>query len=172
MPYHSNRHRYTLALAYTYTHTHTHARIHTPTYTHTHVEETHHNNTKTIHPPTVNKQYKPATPEPPQHQPYRHPQNFYLIPRPKPLPSNQSLYHSTKASVSYSLPPAHRTAPLLYAAALKPAQHRSCIGTLYQEQNNPNNPNIISKNLKHHRHVSNQDTTTNRHTGVHEYLLY
>lgn len=122
----------------TRTPTHGYIRTHTPTYTHTHVEETHHNNTKTIHLPTVNKQYKPATPEPPQHQPYRHPQNFYLIPRPKPVTSNQSLYHSTKASVSYSLPPAHRTAPFLYAAACKPAQHRSCIGTLYQEQNNKN----------------------------------
>lgn len=66
---------------------------------------------------------------------------------------HQSLYHSTKASVSYSLPPAHRTAPILYAAASKPAQHRSCIGTLHQEQNSQNTTNKItnttSKNLKH-----------------------
>lgn len=169
-----------------YTHEHVHARRRPRTYIHTHTRgrtpqhiktipthtcrnntAAHQNNTSANGKQTI----QTSTPEPPQHQPHKQ-QNYFMNPPTKANPIHQSLYHSTKASVSYSLPPAHRTAPLLYAATHKPAQHRSCIGTLQQEQNNKNNPNIISKNPKHYSHVDNQDTTTDRDACIHEHRLY
>ena len=121
-----------------YTHsTHAHAYIHTRTHIHTwkrntaaHTKTIHHNSKQTIQTPA---------PQPTTAHPNKQQQNYFMNPPTKAIPIHQSLYHSTKASVSYSLPPAHRTAPLLYAAAHKPAQHRSCIGTLHQEQNNKKN---------------------------------
>lgn len=126
--------------AHSYTHSHTYTRTpverstvvhqnntstHTPKHRSTHTNNTLANGKQTIQTPT---------PEQPQHQRTNSTKLFSNHPT-KASPIHQSLCHSTKASVSYSLPPAHRTAPPLYAAALNPAQHRSCIGTLHQEQN-------------------------------------
>ena len=135
MPHYSNGHKYTHTYAYIHTYTRRKKYRNTPKQyprTHTKTLSTY---TQTIHSPTVNKQYTCQHPNHPNTN-TRISTKLFSNPPTKANNIHQSLYHSTKASVSYSLPPAYRTAPLLYAAAHKPAQHRSCIGTLHRSKTN------------------------------------